>query len=348
MQIRAEQLHRHLQAGDLKDIYLVSGDEQLLVDEACDEIVAAATGLGYDERTIFEAVPRAAWDELFADAGNLSLFATKRLLDVRIPPRGLDRAGSDAIRGYLDTPLADTLVLCRAPGLDWRQRSNAWYRAIDKAGVAIQVWPIGGRELPRWLEGRCRREGLELDRDALDALAERVEGNLLAAAQEIEKLKLQHGQGRIGADDIEGGVGDAAHFDTFELIDAAFAGRAARVHRMLDTLRQEGVAVFMVIVSLANQLQRARETRRGGQSPDSAPPAPRAGGRRQTLGTRRDRRPAERVRPARPPVEGHVARRRLAVAGTRAACRGRRRPAEIVGGSGPATGVNINGISEGN
>lgn len=263
MQIRADQLPRHLQAGDLKHIYLVSGDEQLLVDEACDEIVAVATALGYDERTIFEAVPRAAWDELFADAGNLSLFATKRLLDVRIPPRGLDRAGSDAIRGYLDAPLADTLVLCRAAGLDWRQRSNAWYKAIDKAGASIQVWPIGGRELPRWLEGRCRRVGLELDRDALDALAERVEGNLLAAAQEIEKLKLLHGQGRIGADDIEGGVGDAAHFDTFELIDAAFAGRAARVHRMLDTLRQEGVAVFMVIVSLANQLQRARELAAG-------------------------------------------------------------------------------------
>lgn len=263
MQIRAEQLHRHLQAGDLRNIYLVSGDEQLLVDEACDEIVAAAKGLGYDERTIFEAVARAPWDELFSEAGNLSLFATKRLLDVRILPRGLDRAGSDAIRRYLDAPLADTLVLCRAAGLDWRQRSNAWYRAIDKAGAVIQVWPIGGRELPRWLEGHCRREGLALDRDALDALAERVEGNLLAAAQEIEKLKLQHGKGRVGVDDIEGGVGDAAHFDTFELIDAAFAGRAARVHRMLDTLRQEGVAVFMVIVSLANQLQRARELAAG-------------------------------------------------------------------------------------
>ncbi|MCY3623700.1 MAG: DNA polymerase III subunit delta [Gammaproteobacteria bacterium] len=263
MQIRAEQLHRHLQAGDLRHIYLVSGEEQLLVDEACDDIVAAATRLGYDERTVFEAVARAPWDELFADAGNLSLFATKRLLDVRIPPRGLDRAGSDAIRGYLDAPLADTLVLCRAAGLDWRQRSNAWYKAIEKAGAVIPVWPIGGRELPRWLDGRCRRAGLELDRDALDALAERVEGNLLAAAQEIEKLKLLHGKGRIGADDIEGGVGDAAHFDTFELIDAAFAGGAVRVHRMLDTLRQEGVAVFMVIAALANQLQRARELAAG-------------------------------------------------------------------------------------
>ena len=263
MQVRADQLHRHLEAGDLKGIYLVSGDEQLLVDEASDEIVAAAKGLGYDERTIFEAMARAPWDELFSEAGNLSLFAAKRLLDVRIPPRGLDRAGSEAMRGYLAAPLADTLVLCRAAGLDWRQRSNAWYKAIDKAGIVIPVWPISGRELPRWLERRCHREGLELDGDALDALADRVEGNLLAAVQEIEKLKLVHGPGRVGVDGIEAGVGDAAHFDTFEMIEAAFAGRPARVHRMLATLRQEGVAVFMVIAALLGQLQRAGELAAG-------------------------------------------------------------------------------------
>lgn len=264
MQIRAEQLQRHLEAGDLRHIYLVSGDEQLLVDEACDEVVAAATDLGFDERTIFEAMPRAPWDELFSEAGNLSLFATKRLLDVRIPPRGLDRAGSDAIRRYLEAPLADTLVLCRAAGLDWRQRNNAWYKAIDRAGAVIPVWPVVGRDLPRWLDRRCRREGLELGRDALDALAERVEGNLLAAVQEIAKLKLLHGEGRLGVAEVENGVGDAAHFDTFELIDAAFAGRGARVTRMLGILRQEGVAVFMVIAALASHLQRAAELAAGG------------------------------------------------------------------------------------
>ena len=263
MQIRADQLRRHFGAGDLKGVYLVSGDEQLLVDEACDEIVACARDLGFDERTIFEAVARAPWDELFADAGNLSLFATKRLLDVRIPPRGLDRGGSEAIRGYLKAPLADTLVVCRAAGLDWRQRSNAWYKAIERSGAVIPVWPVSGRDLPRWLEERCRREGLELDRDALDALAERVEGNLLAAVQEIAKLKLLHGEGRVGAAEIEQSVGDAAHFDTFELIDAAFAGRAARVHRMLEPLQQEGVAVFMVIAALTSQLQRAAELAAG-------------------------------------------------------------------------------------
>ena len=263
MQIRANQLARHLQAGDLATIYLVSGDEQLLVDEASDDIVAAARQQGFDERTIFEAMPRADWDELFSDAGNLSLFATRRLIDVRMAARGLDRAGSDAIRGYLDAPLPDILVLCRAVGLDWRQRNNAWYKAIDKAGAVIPVWPITGRELPRWLDARCKKAGLEVDRNALEALAERVEGNLLAACQEIEKLKLLHPSGRIGIDAIEDGVGDAARFDTFELIDAALAGRGARVHRMIRTLRQEGVAVFMIIGALVSQLQRARELAAG-------------------------------------------------------------------------------------
>ena len=201
----------------------------------------------------------------FPEAGNLSLFATKRLLDVRIPPRGLDRAGSEAIRRYLEAPLADTLVLCRAAGLDWRQRSNAWYKAIGAAGAVIPVWPVSGRDLPRWLDRRCRREGLELDRDALDALAERVEGNLLAAVQEIAKLKLLHGEGRLGVAEVENGVGDAAHFDTFELIDAAFAGRGTRVQRMAGVLRQEGVAVFVVIAALASQLQRAADLAAGGK-----------------------------------------------------------------------------------
>ena len=265
MQIRAEQLQHHLDRG-LRGFYLVGGDEQLLVDEACDDIVAAARRQGFDERTVFEAVARAPWKELFEDAGNLSLFATRRILDVRIPARGLDRAGSDAVRGYLDAPLADTLVLCRAPGLDWRQRNSAWYKAIGQAGVVVPVLPISGHQLPQWLERRCRRQGLSLDRDALDALAERVEGNLLAAAQEIEKLKLLHGEGRLGVEAISEGVGDAAHFDTFELIDAAFAGRGRRVARMVRTLRQEGVAVFMVIAVLVSHLQRARE-RAGGGNP---------------------------------------------------------------------------------
>lgn len=265
MQIRANQLAKHLQDGRLASVYLVAGDEQLLVDEACDEIFAAAKRQGFDERTTFEAAPRAAWKPLFAAAANMSLFASKRLLDVRIPPRGLDRAGSDALRGYLAAPLPDTLLVCRAVGLEWRQRSSAWYKALDKAGVLLPIWPVSLRELPRWLDDRCKRHGLTLDRDAIDALADRVEGNLLAAHQEIEKLKLLQPSGTVSADDVAQAVGDSAHFDTFALIDAAFAGQGARVRKMLTALRLQGAVVFMVLGALINQLHRARELSTGGK-----------------------------------------------------------------------------------
>lgn len=263
MQLRANQLPRHLAEGDFADAYLVSGDEQLLVDEACDAIIDAAKRDGFEERTVFEAAPRAAWDELIRGAANLSLFAAKRLLDIRIPARGLDQSGSAALRRYLEKPLPDTLLLCRAIGLEWRQRTSAWYKAMDKAGVVIPVWPISSRELPRWLNDRCRAAGLQLDRDAIDALAERIEGNLLAAKQEIEKLKLLGSTGPLSRDAVIDAVGDSSHFDTFETIDAALAGQAARTRKMLANLRAEGVAVFMVMGALVNNLRRARELAQG-------------------------------------------------------------------------------------
>ncbi len=265
MQMRENQLARHLQGGDFQPVYLVTGDEQLLVDEACDAIIAAAKAQGFDERTVFEAVPRADWRELFAKAANLSLFATKRLLDVRLLGRGVDRAGSDALRRYLGAPLDDTLLLCRAVGFEWRQRSSAWYKAIDKAGVVLATRPVTSRDLPRWLEGRCRAAGVQLEPDAVDALAERVEGNLLAAKQEIDKLKLLNAAAPISAKDVADAVGDSAHFGTFEMIDAALAGQAARTRRMARTLRDEGVAVFMILGALANNLRRLRELGAGGR-----------------------------------------------------------------------------------
>ena len=263
MQLRANQLPRHLGEGGFADAYLVSGDEQLLVDEACDAIIDAAKRDGFEERTVFEAAPRAAWDELIRGAANLSLFAAKRLLDIRIPARGLDQSGSAALRRYLESPLPDTLLLCRAIGLEWRQRTSAWYKAMDKAGVVIPVWPVSTRELPRWLNDRCRAAGLQLDRDAIDALAERIEGNLLAAKQEIEKLKLLGSTGPLSRDAVMDAVGDSSHFDTFEMIDAALAGQAARTRKMLANLRAEGVAVFMVMGALVNNLRRARELAQG-------------------------------------------------------------------------------------
>ena len=272
MQINANQLARHLQSGPPQATYLVAGEEQLLVEEACAEIVEAAKGQGFDERAVFEAQPRAAWQDLFAAAGNMSLFASRRLLDVRVPPRGLDRAGSDALRKYLDAPLPDTMLLVRAIGLEWRQRSSAWFKALGTAGVVVMAWPVPARELPRWLDARCRREGLRLHPDALAALAQRVEGNLLAARQEIERLKLlqpkdaEAGDAReVSEEQVRDAVGDSAHFDAFQLLDAAFAGHRRRVHQLLTALRLEGVAIFLILGALTNQLGRAREVSVGGR-----------------------------------------------------------------------------------
>ena len=264
MQIKSNQLQRHLDAGRFAPIYLVSGDEPLLVDEACASIVAAAEANGFSDRTRFDLAVDGGLEEALAGAANLSLFASKRMLDIRLTAKGLDRKGSDTIRRYLGSPPPSTMVLCRAVGLDWRTKSSAWHRAIDKAGAVVQVWPVGARELPRWLDQRCRASGLQLDREALSILAERVEGNLLAATQEIEKLRLSGRQGTIGADEMRDAVGDSAHFDTFQMIDAAFAGDGARACRMARVLRQDGIPIFMVMGALVNQLRRAREVTAGG------------------------------------------------------------------------------------
>lgn len=274
MQLPAQRLPQHLQ-GELAPAYFVVGDEQLLVEEACDAVFAAARRAGFDERSLFEATARAPWRALFDDAANLSLFGGKRLLDVRVPARGLDRPGSEALRGYLRAPMPDTMLVCRGVDLEWRVRTSAWYKALEKAAVTVRIRPVAVRDLPRWLEERCRREGLRLEADALDVLAERVEGNLLAARQEIEKLKLLEHSGTIGVNEVLIAVGDSSHYDIFALLDAAFAGDARRVAKTLGSLRQQGVAVFSILAVLAGQLQRAVELASGGN--------PRLSGRRREL-----------------------------------------------------------------
>ena len=256
MQVRPEHLADRLAKG-LAPVYLVSGDETLLVQEACDAIVEAARRLGHDERNVVEGGPKVDWNGTFAAAGNLSLLAERRILDVRLPPRGFDRQASDALRKYVATPFDDTVFLLRTARLESRQRSSAWFKAIDAAGVVVLVWPLGARELPGWLGRRCRAAGLELSRDALALLADRVEGNLLAAAQEIEKLKLAGVRSPVGVDALAEAVGDSSHFDTFELIDAACAGEPRRVRKMVRVLRQEGVPVFMILGAVASQLRTA-------------------------------------------------------------------------------------------
>lgn len=264
MPLKLQDLASHLQ-GELAPIYLVSGDETLLVQEACDAIVAAARAAGYDEKSVLHAEPGFRWNDVVQDAASLSLFAERRIIDVRVAGNKFDRQASEVLREYARQPSPDTVLLIRSARLESRQRSSAWFKALDAAGAVLLVWPIGVNELPRWLNARLRAAELTLEPQALTHLAQQVEGNLLAAVQEIAKLKLAQLPQPISAEALAGVMEDSAHYDAFELIDAIFAGDLTRVSRMLGALRQEGVALFAILGALVAQLRRLRGT--GGGMP---------------------------------------------------------------------------------
>jgi DNA polymerase-3 subunit delta len=255
MEVRPADLERQLARG-LAPVYLVSGDEPLLLQEACDAILAAARAAGYAERVVLHAETGFDWTEILQESASLSLFAERRIIDVRLSGAAFGREGSEVLVEYARSAGADTLLLLRCGRIDSRQRNSAWYKALGQAGVIVPIWPIAASELPRWLEARLRATGLRCSREALQALAERVEGNLLAAVQEIAKLALHELPQPISVEALLAVLEDAAHYDTFELIDGTLAGDAARVARMVASLRQEGIAVFAVLGALTAQLRR--------------------------------------------------------------------------------------------
>jgi DNA polymerase-3 subunit delta len=255
MPLRPQDLARDLER-ELKPVYLVSGDELLLVQEACDRIIEAARVNGFTERTIVQVETAFRWPELTAEANSLSLFAPRRLLDVRVPAKRLDKDAADALLEYLDNPAPETLLLLRTEQLESKQRNAEWFKRIDTIGAVVLAWGVSAKEMPRWIAQRSRRLGLEFERDALDHLADSVEGNLLAAAQEIEKLALLGLPQPVTLEALTAAVTDAAHYDAFDLVDAALAGEARRVRHIVWVLRAEGVAVLSVLGALASQVRR--------------------------------------------------------------------------------------------
>jgi DNA polymerase-3 subunit delta len=255
MQVRPADLDGHL-AGALAPAYLVFGNDTLLVEEACDVVLQAARRSGFGERSVLFVEAAFNWNDVTQDAASMSLFAERRVIDVRVPAGKLDRDASEVLRRYADRPPEDTLLLIRMRRLESKQNTSAWYKAIDQVGVVVPVWGVDLRELPRWLERRLAAAGLKLEKEALALLAERVEGNLLAAVQEIEKLKLAGLETPVTAAALMGVLDDSARYDAFELIDATLAGDAHRITRMVHTLRQEGVAMFAVLGALTSQLRR--------------------------------------------------------------------------------------------
>jgi DNA polymerase-3 subunit delta len=255
LQVKAAALSGALQR-QLAPVYLISGDETLLVEEACDAVLSTAATQGFDERSVLHAETGFRWHDLTQDAASMSLFSSRRIIDLRVPSGKFDREASEVLRAYAAAPLQDTLLLIRTKRLEPKQRSTAWFKSLDAAGVVVLIWPVGANELPRWLEGRCKAAGLSLDSEAMAYFCDRVEGNLLAAVQEIGKLSLSDLPQPIDAETLSSVLEDAAHYDTFELLDAVYAGESARVARMVVGLRAEGVATFAILGALTAQLRR--------------------------------------------------------------------------------------------
>jgi DNA polymerase-3 subunit delta len=254
MQLKPEQIDTHLRK-QLAPIYFISGDDPLRVMEAADAIRAAARGQGYDERDVLTAQAGFDWDSLMSEAGNLSLFSQRRVIDLRLPTGKPGAEGSKALRAYAERPPEDTLLLITAGKLDPSARKSKWVQTLDKAGVVVFVWPLKGQEFNAWVAQRMRQRGLQPTTDAVTLLSERVEGNLLACVQEIEKLYLLQGEGEVDAGDILALVADNARYDVFGLLDSTLAGKAARSVRMLQGLQAEGLAPQIVIWALSRELR---------------------------------------------------------------------------------------------
>jgi DNA polymerase-3 subunit delta len=249
-----EKLADHLR-GDLAPVYLVSGDEPLQVGECSDAIRQAARDAGFSAREVLEADANFDWQQLAAKASALSLFAERQVIDLRIANGKPGNEGGKAITAYCDNPPPDTLLLLTLPKLDRQQRASKWFKAVDRVGGVLQVWPIDADGMARWIEQRLRAAGLSATREAVQILAERAEGNLLAAAQEIQKLALLRGAGELDETALRAAVADSARYDVFELVDSALRRQPARCLHIIAGLRGEGVAAPVVLWALHRETQ---------------------------------------------------------------------------------------------
>jgi DNA polymerase-3 subunit delta len=254
VKIQANQLGSHLKKS-LAPCYLVSGDEHLLVAEAVDAIRSAARDQGFSSRDLYVAAQGFDWAQLGESSANLSLFAERRILELRLPTGKPGRTGGQAIVDLIAHCGPDLMLIVVAPKLDRSAQSSKWVKVLDAAGITLQVWPVAPRELPGWIATRMRQAGLEPDRDAIALIADRVEGNLLAASQEIEKLRLLLGEGKVSAARAREAVANSSRYDAFKLVDAALAGDARRTVRIIAGLRAEGVEPVIVAWALTRELR---------------------------------------------------------------------------------------------
>lgn len=252
MQMRPEQLAAHLQKS-VAPLYFLHGDEPLLVIEAGDTIRAAAKRQGFIEREVMVVSANFRWDDLFAATENLSLFGDRKMIDLRVPSGKPGRDGGEAFQRYATRINPDISTLITFPEMDWKQQKSAWFIALSNAAVTLECNAPPLARLPNWIAERLSRQQQTTPRAALEFITAHVEGNLLAAHQEIQKLALIYPTGEISLAQIEAAVLNVARYDTADLRDAVKAKDVARAARTLEGLKAEGAPMPLVLWTLANE-----------------------------------------------------------------------------------------------
>lgn len=259
MKIRLEQLSSTLEQHSTS-LYWLSGDEILLLQEAADALRGHWREAGFEERQVFHVEQGFDWNDFHHELDSMSLFAERKLLELRLYSNKLDTAGKEALAAYLDRALEDFRVLVSSPRLESSTVSTKWFKQIESRSVLVQIWPIDRGRLPAWLRQRLAATGIHADDTALQILTDRVEGNLLAAQQEIEKLALLAGAGPGTAVALNGNtvaklVSNSSRYDLGKLTDAALNGETARAQRVLSGLRAEGVFPLLILAVLSRELR---------------------------------------------------------------------------------------------
>lgn len=254
MRVDSEQLPRQLARG-LKSLYTVFGDEPLLALEAADRIRLEARKAGFGEREVLIAESGFDWGRLLMSANSLSLFGARRVLDLRIPSGKPGVEGAETLQAYCARLPEDTVTLVSLPALDWQARKSKWFEALDGAGLMVEAKAVERSRLPQWIADRLALQKQKTDTEALEFLADRVEGNLMAAFQEIQKLALLFPVGALSFDQMKDSVLDVARYDVYQLGESLLCGDAARFVRILDGLRGEGVAPTLVLWAITEEIR---------------------------------------------------------------------------------------------
>ncbi|WP_343657513.1 DNA polymerase III subunit delta [Paraburkholderia caribensis] len=267
MQLRLDALEAHLAKGPA-GLYVVYGDEHLLAQEACDRIRATARANGFTDRTVFTVERGFDWSSLLGASQSMSLFGDRQLVELRIPTGKPGKEGADALKTLAASANPDVLTLITLPRLDAATQKAAWFTALADAGVALKIDPVERAQLPGWVGQRLAQQGQrvaagEEGKRALQFIAERVEGNLLAAHQEIQKLGLLYPSGALSFEQVHDAVLNVARYDVFKLNEAMLAGDVGRLSRMIDGLKGEGEAAVLVLWAVVEEIRTLLRIKRG-------------------------------------------------------------------------------------